>query len=131
MVKTLRSKVTAILAVIALSLSVSLVSPAEATTRPTRQDTSSTAIETVWVTQKAPGSVFGQLRWVQLPGATEYRIYNAGSFRPSWKLIFIMSSRASKRTIVDLPGTISIYRIMALINSKEVEVGRYIYKPTK
>lgn len=132
MLKTKANRFAASLAAVALSLSLGLVSPAQAASGgPVSKSVTATTEQAIWVTQEKPGSRFALLQWIPLPGATEYRIYNALSYRPTWKLIFIAPATSTNRNIVDRPGTVSVYRIVAVVNGKEVNMGRYYYYPKK
>jgi hypothetical protein len=127
------SKLTAGIAAIALSLSLGIVAPAEATTRPnTSQNTSSTSSSPVWVTQiGGAGSLFGQLEWTPIPGATQYLIHKTGTIRPYWRLFWVMPGNMTSMTVTDKPGAIAVYRITAIVDYREVIVGRFNYRPKK
>jgi hypothetical protein len=79
-----------------------------------------------------PGDGIGEavLQWSSIPGATEYRIYKTGTIRPSWRLFYVYPPSITSITIFDQPGSIAIYKIMPVINSKEVFMGEAIYEPT-
>lgn len=133
MTTTILNRLAAGLAAIALSLSLGLVSPAEATTRvvPTQTSTSVTA-GSVWVTQTGGrGSVFGLLQWTPISGATQYTIQKTGTIRPYWRLFWIAPASMTALEVVDKPGAIAVYRVWATVNSREVLVGRFNYKPKK
>jgi hypothetical protein len=120
------------LSALVLSSSVALVAPAQAVSRVSLlASTVATSAEAVKITQQAPGSSRARLEWAATPKATEYRIYKTGSIRPSWRLFAVSSASATSRTVVDLPGAIAIYRVMAVVGSKEVLVGRVTYIPTR
>ena len=42
-----------------------------------------------------------------------------------------MPAAAISRTVADRPGAIAVYRVMAVVNSREVLVGEVIYRPTR
>jgi subtilisin family serine protease len=79
--------------------------------------------------QESPGSPFGTLQWPAVQNASGYKIYKTGSIRPSWRQ-FGSTKTATTRTISDKPGSISIYRITAIVDGKEVEVGSVRYSPS-
>lgn len=133
MTTTKLNRLTAGLAAIALSLSLGVVSPAEATTRvvPTQTSTPA-AVGSVWVTQTGGnGSVFGLLEWTPIPGATQYTIQKTGTIRPSWRLFWIAPAGMTALEVVDKPGAIAVYRVWATVNSREVLVGRFNYRPKR
>lgn len=130
---TRSNRLVAVLATIALSLSLGLISPAEATTRvvPTQTSTPA-AVGSVWVTQTGGnGSVFGLLEWTPIPGATQYTIQKTGTIRPYWRLFWIAPAGMTALQVVDKPGAIAVYRVWATVNSREVLVGRFNYKPRR
>jgi quinol-cytochrome oxidoreductase complex cytochrome b subunit len=81
------------------------------------------------VTQEGPGSYFATLEWEPLDEASGYRIYKTGSIRPSWRLFWVTGIENISRTVSDKPGAIAIYRVMALVGSREIEVGSFEYYP--
>lgn len=87
-------------------------------------------IPEVTVTQNGEGSFFGRLSWTSVEGASQYQIYKTGSIRPSWRLFWTSSSSATYRNISDKPGEIAIYRVVALVDGKEVLLGEVVYQPT-
>lgn len=88
--------------------------------------------EPVSVVQRMAGSSLGTLSWPTVQGASSYKIYKTGSIRPKWRLWFTVASGSrSYKTIIDKPGSIAVYRIVAVVNSKEVEVGRIKYVPSR
>jgi hypothetical protein len=86
----------------------------------------------VTVSQVTPENGLGEavLQWSSIPGATEYRIFKTGTIRPSWRLFYIYPSSITSITIFDQPGSIAIYKIMAVINSQETLLGEVTYRPT-
>lgn len=84
----------------------------------------------VTVTQAEPGSPFGLLTWTQVDGAQSYKIYKTGSIRPGWRLFWTTDQNGYKRTISDKVGAIAIYRVTAVVNGSEVEIGEFQYEPT-
>lgn len=133
MTTTKPSKLLAILATVALSLSLGLVSPAQAVNRFTPlESTTSTTSPAVWVTQTdGPGSPFGLLQWTPVPGATQYRIHKTGTIRPTWRLFWVASGDMSSLIVTDMPGAIAVYRVTAVVNGKDVLLGRFNYRPKK
>lgn len=133
MIRTLTNKVAASLAAVALALSVGLVSPAEATSRhQVKQSTSASISAPVMVTQiGGAGSHFGLLEWTPITGATEYRIHKTGSIRPTWRLFFVAPASMTRLEVSDKPGAIAVYRVTAIVSSREVLVGRFNYKPKR
>jgi hypothetical protein len=97
-----------------------------------QQPAATPVVGTVDVSQVAPGDGIGEavLQWSSIPGATEYRIYKTGTIRPSWRLFYIYPSSITSITIFDQPGSIAIYKIMAVVNFKENLIGEAIYEPT-
>lgn len=89
-------------------------------------------VGTVTVSQVTPGNGIGEavLQWSSIPGVTEYRIFKTGTIRPSWRLFYIYPSSITSITIFDQPGSIAIYKIMAVINSQETLLGEVTYRPT-
>ena len=83
----------------------------------------------VSVTQSAPGSGRAVLEWSQIPEAGGYKIYKTGSIRPSWRLYASVSKAAFYRNIIDKPGEVAIYRVVALVDTSEVEIGIFEYYP--
>jgi len=96
-----------------------------------QQSTEALSVGTVNVTQVLPGIGIGEavLQWSLVNGGTEYRIYKTGTIRPSWRLFYIYPPSVSSITIFDKPGSIAIYKIMALVNGRETFVGEAIYRP--
>jgi hypothetical protein len=84
----------------------------------------------VEVFQEAPGSYFGTLEWSSVPGATEYRIYKTGTIRPTWRLFYVYPTSITSITISDMPGAIAIYKLIAVVNNKEVLIGEATYRPS-
>lgn len=116
-----------------VSLSAVLLAGALATPAPAHANTSPTPTPagSVWVTQSGPGSVFGLLQWTPIPGATSYRIHKTGSIRPYWRLYWVMPGEYTSLDVVDKPGAIAVYRVTAVVNSREVLVGRFNYRPLR
>jgi hypothetical protein len=88
-------------------------------------------VDTVRVTQQGPGSLFALLEWPAVAGATEYRIFKTGSIRPKWRLFWITPSSLTQHTISDKPRSIAIYRVVALVNNREKDLGEFIYRPLR
>jgi len=125
-------KVAIGVATLALSGSVMLGLPAEATNKTTSNATSATATtEVVRVTQQGKGSYFGLLQWPSVANATEYRIYKTGSIRPKWRLFYITAPSVTSKIVSDKPAAIAIYRLYALVNSREVFMGEVVYIPRR
>jgi hypothetical protein len=85
----------------------------------------------VSISQWRPGSLLATLQWTPSALASSYRIYKTGTIRPTWRLFAIMPAAAISRTVADRPGAIAVYRVMAVVNSREVLVGEVIYRPTR
>lgn len=83
----------------------------------------------VTVTQKEVGSGRAVLEWSQLANADSYKIYKTSSIRPGWRLYATVSKNAYYRNVIDKPGGVAIYRVVALVSSSEVEVGIFEYFP--
>jgi hypothetical protein len=112
-------------------LTVLLLS-APTTPSPALGNTNPTPAGNVWVTQEGgPGSVFGLLEWTPIAGATSYRIHKTGSIRPYWRLFWVMPGEYTSFKVSDKPGAIAVYRVTAVVNSREVLVGRFNYKPLR
>jgi hypothetical protein len=117
---------------LALSGSVMLGAPAQANNKALSNGTSVSATsEVVRVTQQGKGSYFGLLQWPSVANATEYRIYKTGSIRPSWRLFHIAPARVTSRIVSDRPAVVAIYRLFALVNSREVFMGEVVYIPKR
>jgi hypothetical protein len=131
-----KSKVLAASAAIAIGLSLITATPAEACQEPhpTPSPTATSAPssdDSVRVTQQAAGSPFALLEWPAVAGATSYRIFKTGSIRPRWRLFWISPARATSRTVADKPGSIAIYRVVALVNNREIDLGEFVYMPLR
>ena len=89
-------------------------------------------VGTVTITQVLPGKGVGEavLRWYLVPGGTEYRVYKTGTIRPTWRLFYIYPPSITSITVFDKPGSIAIYKIMAVVNGKEKFLGEAIYHPS-
>jgi hypothetical protein len=109
----------------------SATAPAPTQAPSSQQSTEALAVGTVSVTQVLPGIGIGEavLQWSLVNGGTEYRIYKTGTIRPSWRLFYIYPPSVSSITIFDKPGSIAIYKIMAVVNGRETFVGEAIYRP--
>jgi hypothetical protein len=97
-----------------------------------QQPPTSAVVGTISVSQVLPGDGIGQavLQWYLVPGGTEYRIYKTGSIRPAWRLFYVYPPSITSITIFDIPGSIALYKIMAVVNDKEVFLGEVTYIPT-
>lgn len=131
-----KSNVLAVSAAIAVGLSLLIATPAEACKdpHPTPSPSASAAastLDTVRVTQQGPGSFFGLLEWPAVTGATEYRIFKTGSIRPRWRLFWIAPGSLTKHTVSDKPRAIAIYRVVALVKNKEIDLGEFTYIPVR
>ena len=131
-----KSKVLAASAALAVGLSLLTASPAEACEQPhpTPSPTAEAAVSTtdiVRVTQLTPGSPFALLEWPAVTGATSYRVFKTGTIRPRWRLFAMLPARVTSRTVADKPGAIAIYRVVAVVGSKEVDLGSFTYFPQK
>lgn len=133
MVKVQNSKFFAGVAVAALCWSVLLGVPASAggSSAPVASPSSETSSRGVWVTQQGRGSHFATLQWSAVAAATEYRIYKTGSIRPRWRLFYFTSPAVTSKLVSDRPGAIAIYRVTAMVNYREVLIGRFTYFPRR
>lgn len=117
-----------------ISVRFDLPTPVQAPT-PTPTPTPTPEVQpeagSVKVTQKKAGSSIGTLTWDLVEGASSYTIYKTGSIRPAWSIYSYQKSTTSKKTIVDKPGSIAIYRVVAIVSGKEVQVGKYRYYPSR
>lgn len=133
MIKTVKK--TALSSIVALSLI--LASPYAAPAAVFQKDPTSVKSsaevlsQAVSISQWRPGSLLATLQWTPAPEASSYRIYKTGSIRPKWRLFAIMPAASAGRTVADRPGAIAIYRVMAVIDAKEVLVGEVIYQPVR
>jgi hypothetical protein len=105
--------------------------PAPTQAPSSQQSTEALAVGTVSVTQVLPGIGIGEavLQWTLVNGGTDYRIYKTGSIRPRWRLFYVYPPSVTSITIFDQPGSIALYKIMAVVNGKEKFVGEVIYRP--
>jgi hypothetical protein len=85
----------------------------------------------VVVTQDGDGSPFGRVTWSSVDGADSYQIYKTGSIRPGWRLFWVSPGSATYMNISDEPGSIAIYRVIALVGSESILLGEFEYYPTK
>jgi hypothetical protein len=133
MIKTVKQ--TALSSIIALSLIFAspYAAPAAVFQKDPTSVKSSAEVLTqpVSISQWRPGSLLATLQWTPNASASSYRIYKTGTIRPTWRLFAIMPGAAVSRTVADRPGAIAIYRVMAVINSREVLVGEVIYQPVR
>jgi subtilisin family serine protease len=83
----------------------------------------------VRVIQDEVGSGRATLEWSAVQESSGYKIYKTGSIRPGWRLFAATSSSATSRRVVDRPGEIAIYRVVALTGSGEIEIGIFEYFP--
>jgi len=130
------AKVFAAAGAVAIGLSLLTAAPAYACEQPHTSPTSSTstrvsAVDIVRVTQQSPGSLFGLLEWPVAAGATQYMVYKTGSIRPYWRLFFVAPESMNSLQIMDKPGAIAVYRVVAIIGSREVNLGRFNYRPQR
>ena len=97
-----------------------------------QQPVAAPVVGTVSVSPVLPVNGTGEavLQWSSIPGISEYRIYKTGTIRPTWRLFYVYPPSITSITIFDQPGSIAIYKIMPVINSKEVFMGEAIYEPT-
>ncbi len=87
--------------------------------------------ESVSAVQTGAGSFFGTLSWNPVSGATSYLIYKTGSVRPGWRQFASVPVGTNGMSISDKPGVIAVYRIVAIVNGSEVEVGTVKYFPSR
>jgi len=85
----------------------------------------------VTVSQVDAGSYDGILEWSTVDGASQYRIYKTSSLRPGWRLFWVEDQGWNYHTVVDKPGSIAIYKVIAVVGSEEIELGKFKYTPTK
>jgi hypothetical protein len=133
MISSILKKITSVFVVLAVSLSLGLISPASASTSVhTTSAAAPSSVANLEVVQLGGrGSFFGQLRWNQVESATQYRIYKTGTIRPQWRLFAYVSPAASRWTVSDKPGVVAVYRVMALVKNREVLVGQVYYFPAR
>lgn len=86
----------------------------------------------VSVIEVEDGPMFGMLSWSRVAGSDGYRVYRTSPERPSWKVYgaFTSSSKVQMLIVTDV-GKIARYRVVAIIDSKEVEVGEITHSPTE
>lgn len=87
--------------------------------------------EPVSAIQAGAGSFFGTLNWNSVPGASSYLIYKTGSIRPGWRQFASVPNGTNAMSISDKPGAIAVYRIVAIVNGSEVEIGTVKYFPSR
>ena len=87
--------------------------------------------ESVSAVQAGAGSFFGTLNWSPVSGTTSYLIYKTGSVRPGWRQFASVPVGTNSMSISDKPGVIAVYRIVAIVNGSEVEVGTVKYFPSR
>ncbi len=97
---------------------------------PITEDPPTPSPNQVEVTQDGTGSFFGTLSWSHFSGASSYLIYKTGSIRPGWRQFASVSTRTNKMTVSDKPGAIAIYKVVAIVNGSEVEIGTVKYFPS-
>jgi hypothetical protein len=101
---------------------------------PTSESSSSQVSQlapSVFVTQGGRGSFFGSLEWTAVADASSYMIYKTGSIRPSWRKFRSVGPSITKTTIVDKPGSIAIYKVVAIVGGSEVLIGTFKYFPSR
>lgn len=81
----------------------------------------------VKVTQLEAGSMFATIEWSAVPEAQEYLIYRTGKIRPGWRVLWSVDNLTTSQLIAEEPGSLSIYKVIAIIDSKEVEIAEYRY----
>lgn len=127
----------AIVSVVVLTLLALLFGPAAEANRPGSKPSgpsfsSSAPVGIVQITQiDEDGYPVGLLEWTSVAGATEYRIYKTGSIRPTWRLFYILPTDFSSLKVYDKVGSVAVYRVMAVVNSNEVFVGRALFRPKR
>lgn len=109
-----------------LAISISIASPPWA-----EASSDYSASSQVVVVQNGAGSFFGILQWSPVEGANSYLIYKTGSIRPGWRKFASTSFRTTSITVSDRPGAIAIYRVVAIISGKEIEIGTFKYFPRR
>jgi hypothetical protein len=97
-----------------------------------QESPAASVVGTVSIAQVLPANAAGEavLQWFTISGGTEYRIYKTGTIRPTWRLFYVYPPSITSITVFDKPGAIAIYKIMAVVNGKEVFLGEAIYEPT-
>lgn len=85
----------------------------------------------VIVTQREPGSIFATIEWSTYPEADKYLIYRTGQIKPGWRVLWDVDNLTTSQLIAEEPGYISIYRIVALVGTEEIEIGEFKYRPAK
>lgn len=138
MTKTSYKSLTAKLAVagfVAVLLTAFSLSPAGACEQPHNSQTVArqplSSAETVRVTQVSPGSFSGILEWPVTAGATQYYIYKTGTIRPYWRLFWVAPGNMNALEVVDKPGAVAVYRVVAIVDGREVALGRFNYRPRR
>lgn len=79
--------------------------------------------------QSEPGSRIGWLSWDLIEGAT-YKIYKTGTIRPSWRQVSTVNEGRNIYLLSDLANSLSIYKVVAVLGTQEIEMGEIKYKPT-
>lgn len=85
----------------------------------------------VTVSRVEDGPMFGELSWSQIDDASGYRVYRTSRQRPSWQLYGNFTSNLENNMlIVTDVGSSARYRVVAVIDAKEVEIGQVRHSPT-
>jgi hypothetical protein len=58
-------------------------------------------------------------------------VYKTGSIRPYWRLFFVAPGNMNVLQVIDKPGAIAVYRVVAIVGSQEVNLGRFNYRPQR
>ena len=80
--------------------------------------------------QSEPGARTGWLKWDLIEGAT-YKIYKSSSIRPQLRQFALVKEGINRFLLSDVHGSLSVYKIVAVIDSEELEMGEIKYTPRK
>lgn len=85
----------------------------------------------VRVTQREAGSIFATIEWSEYPHADKYIIYRTGQIKPGWRPLWDVDNLTTSQLIAEELGYISIYKVIALVGTEEVEIAEFKYRPSK
>lgn len=76
------------------------------------------------------GPMFGLLSWSQISSSSGYKIYRTSPERPTWKVYGAFTDNLkTEMLIVTDVGKFARYRVVAIIDSKEIEIGEITHAP--
>lgn len=76
------------------------------------------------------GPMFGLLSWSQISSSSGYKIYRTSPERPTWKVYGAFTNNLkTEMLIVTDVGKFARYRVVAIVDSKEIEIGEITHAP--